>query len=484
MLSSLKARLIAGTVVGTLLIYAAAAIVMYGSIRQSLLAEFDAGLETKAVTLVGLTEQRERGLFIDIDPGQAEQFGQGRADAGYVLIGSDGRVFKRSDPLGQQMWWKAIPIETSGRRFGFLHHSGDVRGRYIALSFQPRPENIHFPIPAALRPNLTWIVLAPTADLDHKLQQLALLMTGTFALTTLISAGVLAAVIGRGLRPLGVLAGRLDAIGKENLFCRVDIGTPPDEMRPVVQRLNELLGRLEASFTRERAFTADVAHELRTPLAGLTTALEVSAARKREAAEYQQTIEQCLAASRSMRGLVENLLTLARADARQIGTQRQPVDLASLLRKTWIIFEPRAADRKIAVNWNLAADLTLHSDAGLLAMVISNLFDNAVSYANDGGEISVDLSRSGPDLVLNISNTGSEVSAEDADRAFERFWRGDAARNSAGGHFGLGLALCQRIVNLLGGTIAVRTEKQGVFAVVVRWAGGGEGVKVSSGLRA
>jgi len=468
MLTSLRARLIVGTILGTLAVYVAAAVVLYGAIRRSMLGEFDAALQTKAQTLIGLTEEGRREVRVDLDPGQDVEFGQGRRDAGYVLLGRAGRVIVSSQPLNEQAWWTGAGDADS---IDFLTLSGGHRGRREVAHFTARWQDWdrrEREDPARAKEPLTWIVWASTLDLDGKLQRLAWLLAGTFGLTTLVSAVVLAGVIRRSLRPMGALAARIQDIGKDDLFKPVDIGRPPDEMRPVVEHLNKLLARLEASFTRERAFTADVAHELRTPLAGLTTALEVSATRARDPADYQQTIEQCLIASRSMRGLVENLLTLARADARQISAQRQSVGVGKLLRQAWRPFDAQAAARNLTVNWNADSQATLDSDPGLLTMVLSNLFDNAVSYADERGHIDIALLNGDGAVRVQITNSGSIVSGEEAHRVFERFWRADSAR-SGGRHFGLGLALCQRIVTLLGGTITVTTAKSQSFAVDLLW---------------
>jgi signal transduction histidine kinase len=102
--------------------------------------------------------------------------------------------------------------------------------------------------------------------------------------------------------------------------------------------------------------------------------------------------------------------------------------------------------------------------------VLSNLFDNAVTYTNESGRVEVKVTReAGP--TLRVINTGSEIASEDAGKVFDRFWRGDAARSLVGSHFGLGLALCQRIVTLLGGRLAVASAQQGEFAVTVAFTG-------------
>jgi signal transduction histidine kinase len=469
-LNSLRARLMAGTILGTLLVYLAAAAVLYSAIRASLLSEFDAALEAKARALMSLTEQTERGVRFEFDPGQQAEFGPKKPDDGYVVIAAEERIIARADPRGDGMWWRDIVGQDDAREhFGFMTLPSGDHCRYVAVQFTPRWDD-RDRLPPEHRALVQLAALSDSTELREKLGRLSWLLAGAFGLSTVVSAAVLALVIQRGMRPLRMMAAGIQQIGNDNLSRRLDISQPPQEIQPVVQRLNELLARLEASFARERGFTADVAHELRTPLAGLTTALEVSSMRPREAAEYQQTVSQCLAASRSMRGLVENLLTLARADARQISAGHQPVNLAVLVRQAWQPFEARAAANNLTVNFTLDNAAILESDAGLLGTVLSNLFDNAVTYTNESGRVEVKVTReAGP--TLRVINTGSEIASEDAGKVFDRFWRGDAARSLVGSHFGLGLALCQRIVTLLGGRLAVASAQQGEFAVTVAFTG-------------
>jgi heavy metal sensor kinase len=468
--TSLRNRLILGALIATLAVYIAAAALLYGAIRASLLGEFDAGLKTRAQALIGITELRERGIRLQLDPGQKPDFAMVHPNDGFVLLTSEGRTISGTNFSGGEPAWNEISFgDHDSPRFGFITLSPGVRGRYLAEHFSPRWDQRDWPRRPPPPTTARLVVVGDTAELHDKLNRLTALLAGTFGLSMLVATLVLSLVIRRGLRPMSLLARKIESIGEEDLFRRVDLPQPPDEIRPLVQRLNELLQRLEDSFTRERAFTADVAHELRTPLAGLTTALEVSLSRPRDSNEYQQTVAQCLGASRSMRGMVENLLTLARADARQISAQRHPIDLAALLHQTWQPFSSRAAARNLTVNWLLDADAVIASDPGLLGMVISNLFDNAVSYADTGGRIDVELRQSAAEISIRIINTGSQIPTEDTARVFERFWRGDASRTGDGQHFGLGLAMCQRIMSLLGGTIAVTTGKQENFAVTLDW---------------
>ena len=155
--------------------------------------------------------------------------------------------------------------------------------------------------------------------------------------------------------------------------------------------------------------------------------------------------------------MVDNLLMLARAEAKQLVVQREPMDLAELCREAWIHFQQRADDRKLNIEWRLPDDCVINSDQEKIRLLLHNFYDNAVSYTDVAGTITILVKRS-PQACIEVSNTGSRLSAEDASHVFERFWRGDRARTASGNHCGLGLTLCRNIAQVLGGSIEAKSE--------------------------
>jgi heavy metal sensor kinase len=337
--------------------------------------------------------------------------------------------------------------------------------RYLAYRFPVKPDEDEKPIATA---NVTVVVGRDTFDLEHTLERIGGLFTLAGALATLTIVLVTVLIINRGLAPIRRLSVQIASIDIQHLATRLDPRGLPSELTPIVSRLNDLLQRLQGAFDRERSFTADAAHELRTPLAGLESALEVCASRRREPEAYQSVVKQCLGVVRSMNGMVEGLLLLARADARQVPRVIEEVSVDELLNDAWRDFEQTAENRGLHVEWKTAADLTLETDRAKLKHIVSNLLDNAVQYADQGGHVRIESDRQNAQARIRISNTGSTVASADADKVFERFWRGDQSRTATGTHCGLGLAVCSRLIQVLGGTIAARSEIGGEFSVEVR----------------
>lgn len=310
-------------------------------------------------------------------------------------------------------------------------------------------------------------VARDTLGLERSLQQLAVLLGSVFVGAVLLSLLVLIPVVRLTLKPVAALATEISAIDAGNVSSRSGLSCSIAELDPVVDRLNELLGRLDKALRREKEFTAEVAHELRTPLAGLSAALEVCASRPRNEAAYRDVVLKCLDTTRTMQTMVQNLLTLARADAGQLGLTLELLDLSGFVRECWSHVGDRAEERGLRVEWaNDARTILVESDREKLRLVVYNLFDNVLRHCNPGGTVTIDIVQETKVVRFDIRNTGCTLSPDDVGNVFDRFWKQDAARWAGADHCGLGLSMCQKIVQILGGEIAATVEDH-TFAVRV-----------------
>ena len=292
-------------------------------------------------------------------------------------------------------------------------------------------------------------------------------------LGTLASAAVvLFGVVRRSLRPVAALSDRVGTIGEASLSTRLDPGGVPGELLPVVQRVNGLLERLEAAFERERAFSNDVAHELRTPLSGLRTLLEVTAKRPRSSAEYAAALADGAHIVEQLQAMVERLLQLARLEAGRRAVDSEPYVLGDVAVEAWEPFAEAAQARGLHVDLAVQSGLEVRSDRELVELILRNLFENAVTYADDGGAIRIATRRAnGRGIALEVANTGSRISQGEAAAATRRFWRGDDARSSNGMHCGLGLSLVEKAADALAGSVSLRSQTDGEFGVEVTFPG-------------
>ena len=498
---SIRRALISGTILGTAIILAASGVLLYTFVRADLLDQFDGALNDKANLLRAAVEDKGGRAEIDFDQFDMHEF-EGREGPGYLQLKlADGREIYRSPSLGEKNL-QGIASAADPPRAQWISLPGGRTGRAVGITFNARGEEEEegafeenndekdggrvesghagdgeseadhaterFPQKGE-PPLFVRLVLArdisPVAAALFRLKTLLVLVG---ILTILVSSGVLWLIIRRNLEPLERLADTIDRIGEKDLSATIAVKRAPRELIPVVERLNSLLGRLEAAFERERAFSAEVAHELRTPLAGLRSILEVMKAKPRSPEEYAEALGDSLGIVLQMGSMVEKLLAAARMEANLVIARPEDLSLGALIRDVFEPFEDQARSRGLKVRWSLDEEDRVLADPSLLAMVCRNILENAVHYADKGGYVAVETETREKEIVLSVRNSGSDLPREEADSVLERFFRGDRARTEAASRCGLGLFLVKKTVELLHGSVAVRSEKGGDFAVILR----------------
>ena len=288
---------------------------------------------------------------------------------------------------------------------------------------------------------------------EDELGRMAVGLSVLWMVATALAVAAAIALRRAVLRPLASLDAELARLRPDDLTARLAVGYAPDEVRALVERLNAMLGGLEQVFRREQATIAEIAHELRTPVAGLRSEIEFRLLATSNAAETS-VLRGLLATVGRMQAMVGNILMLARIEAGRERLVAEPLDLAPLLAAVAERWEARAAGRGQSIACHVAGDTVLTSSAVHLDVVIDNLIGNAVAHG-DAGEITVTLDG----RCLTVRNVCQ--AAIDPARLGTAFYRADEAR-SDGAHCGLGLALCRRIVGLLGARLEL-TVADGAF---------------------
>ncbi|WP_419580283.1 sensor histidine kinase [Stieleria magnilauensis] len=238
----------------------------------------------------------------------------------------------------------------------------------------------------------------------------------------------------------------------------------PRELHPLLETLNALLDRLEQAFEHERSFSADVAHELRTPLAGLRAKTELAIAKPRTADEHQQTLTQCHRMILQTSAIVESLLATATSSGE---TMVSGVNPESVLLKLAEDMVAETTKRQLNFKFRIPQFFELKCDPRTVEIILRNLMENAVAYADCESEIDVIAEQSPVVTTIRIANAATGFPAEDISQVFDRFWRRDTSRSETGNHSGLGLSLCKRLVESMNGTIEA-TCQHDVFTVNLR----------------
>lgn len=262
----------------------------------------------------------------------------------------------------------------------------------------------------------------------------------------------------RAFGPIQRLTRTAQHIGAEDLHQRVPVPRARDEVQDLALTFNEMIERLDKAFTQQRRFVADASHELRTPVAAIRSMTDVALAQGTGEEEAVHVLSEVNVVSERLGHLINDLLTLARADEGQTLLERKPVRLDLLAADVTASTESLATERDILVEVDAPEPVLVLGDEVRLIQVILNLLQNALMYTNADGKISLRVEARDNNALLTIRDTGIGIAPEHLEHIFERFYRADAARSRAVGGSGLGLAIVDWIVHAHKGTISVKSE--------------------------
>ena len=283
---------------------------------------------------------------------------------------------------------------------------------------------------------------------------LALLLT-----VALILASTSAYSVSRhALAPVENIRREAEAINPEHLSARLPLPPTDDELKRLAQTLDAMLARIEGGFHAVQQFTADASHELRAPLALILTATEVTLRRQRSREELEDALQTVQREARHMKQLIEQLLALARNDARQSKTRFGLVDVARMTRDTMVELQLQAERKGLDLVSNIEeGEIFTYGDHTQMRRLLLLLLDNALKYT-EAGEVSVTLTVRDRNILLEVSDTGIGIESSAIPKIFNRFWRADQVRSRVEGGNGLGLALASQIAAQHKATIAVTSQ--------------------------
>jgi two-component system heavy metal sensor histidine kinase CusS len=285
-------------------------------------------------------------------------------------------------------------------------------------------------------------------------REFALLFVIMLASSGLASACIAIIVTKRGLRPLTEMTRSVARMGPTHLKERVAPVSWPRELQPLAHAFDDMLKRLDDSFTRLSQFSADLAHELRTPIANMMGEAQVALTRDRTAAEYREIVESTIVECERLSRIVDNLLFVARVDAAREPIARKRFDARAAVEKIAAFYQTAADDRHVTIT--CSGEGQIYADPDLFERAVGNLLDNALRFTPDRASIQVAVSKHSNDFEVTVSDDGCGIAAEHLPRVFDRFYRAESSRTSDG--TGLGLALVKSIVDLHGGSASIQSE--------------------------
>lgn len=337
-----------------------------------------------------------------------------------------------------QIWFDSrANLPASGSTAGLTTlHDGQIAWRGLAVQL----------------PALQLTLFLDITHHQHFLQRMQHLIWLTVGLSALATAllGIWAAR--SGLRPLRRMGEVAASVSARSLTTRLPAEQMPVELAELAATVNAMLERLDDAFQRLSAFSADIAHELRTPLSNLLTHTQVTLTRPRSLDEYREALHGNLEELQWMAQMVNDMLYLAKADHGLLMPNREPLALDQEVDALLEYYAPLAEDAGVALQ--RSGQATLGGDRHMLRRALSNLLDNALRFTPPNGEIRVGIEEGAGTIRLEVANRGEPIDAAQLPRLFDRFYRADPARRAGSSeHAGLGLAITQSIVRAHGGTI-------------------------------
>jgi two-component system, OmpR family, heavy metal sensor histidine kinase CusS len=351
-------------------------------------------------------------------------------DLSAEILSSDGTVLFSDDKA------TGIPARfrqaTPGVIWAWRDESHDFRGVTSQLSIEGEATPV------------TVMLMLDVTSHAHFLETLQWWFGIGLIISALVSAGLGWLVAKSGLRPVGQITQVATSISARSLRERIPLEPVPLELQALILSFNAMLARLEDAFVRLSNFSADIAHELRTPVSNLLTHTEVVLTKKRDPNAYEENLYSNLEELKRMSRMIDDMLFLAKADNGMIISEQVDIELADLVSKLLEYYQLVAEDRCIRLS--LEGRGKVRGDRLMIDRAVSNILSNALRYTPEGHEISVQVEQAADHVTLTVRNGGVTIDPQHLDKIFDRFYRADPARREGTSNVGLGLAITRSIV--------------------------------------
>ncbi|PAN79755.1 two-component sensor histidine kinase [Enterobacter cloacae] len=297
-------------------------------------------------------------------------------------------------------------------------------------------------------------------SINFHLHYLEALKKNLFAIAAVISVLIVLIIriaVRQGHLPLRNVSNAIKNITSENLDARLEPSRVPVELEQLVISFNQMMGKIEDVFTRQANFSADIAHEIRTPITNLVTQTEIALSQHRTQKELEDVLYSSLEEYNRMTRMVSDMLFLAQADNNQLIPDRVLFDLGAEVRKVFEFFEAWAEERHITLTYH-GVPCLIEGDPQMFRRAINNLLSNALRYTPTGKTVTVSISKRGNDVELITENPGTPIPQVHLSKLFDRFYRVDPSRQRKGEGSGIGLAIVKSIVTAHHGKVRVESD--------------------------
>ncbi|MEI6669956.1 MAG: ATP-binding protein [Acidobacteriota bacterium] len=445
---SIRARLTGWvtTVLGVVLVVLAVS--TWWTLKESLAEAIDNGLVARANAI---------GRFLDQQTGPASTQEMEDDLREYVTLDPGWNLVRITTAAGQAVY-KSPSFDDTGLP-PVAPASVPQGGEFSDVQMKGHPLRMITARIAARQEIYTVDVAMPLGELQEALVQFS------WAVLILVPCGIVAAALGgywisrRALAPVDRITSTARAITARDLGRRLEVPPTGDELQRLTETLNAMLDRLEAAFRETARFTADASHELRSPIAVIRTSAEIALRRERSVEEYREALSSILRESERTSVLVQDLLTLARADAGVEALRVGPLDLRALVESLRGPLATRC--QHAGLDWRVEVPdhtVEIDGDEAAFGRLLRILVDNAVSYTPAPGRVTLSLTSGSDGVAVEVTDTGIGIGPEDLPRVCDRFYRADKARSRDAGGAGLGLSIAKWIADQHGASLTLESQ--------------------------
>ena len=418
-----------------LLLCALSGIALYQGLRHTLDRQLESDLRAKLEVVQNLVEKVQ----------SVEQWGELRETL-TMLTTTDGNT---------RFWISCKdPSLNYGKNFpSALHTPGDSRIKQWVLDDPQHPLRTlgKMQKPLVDHPEIHLVVGVSTTPIAETMHAFAVGLTIICLCGIVLVSGLGYWVARVGLHPVAQLSASAQALSASNRSQRLHLVPAVSELTPLVSSFNGALDRLESAYAQLEGFSADVAHELRTPIGNMLGATQVMLTRERSAADLRDVLQSNLEELERLRAIVNDMLFLARADQGEAAQTLRQTRLSDEVKKTVEFLAPLIDEKALTVQTD--GDVEALVDQALFRRVMTNLLHNAIQYSSPGSDVRVTMRAGGEGAEIAVSNVGTQIAAEHLNRLFDSFYRIDSSRASGADSHGLGLAIVKAIAHMHGGTV-------------------------------
>jgi heavy metal sensor kinase len=439
---------------------------LYFTLADSLYKGVDNKIKTMAEIVVSAAHSPvEAGASIaDLDQVMTDQFGIRPLGRFIQILDESGRIGDKSTNLRDVQIPVSVQTLKAASKGQTTFETVQVMGKYsLRVVTMPILEN----------GKMLGVVQVGSSleGVEEALQQLLLILLIAVPAALLVASAGGLFLANKALRPVDEITQIARRIGSGDLSQRIRIKRVNDELGRLASTFNEMIAKLEKLFRQVKRFTADASHELKTPLTILRGEVEVGLKKKRGLKEYQRILASNLEEIGRMSRIVEDLLTLSRADMGELTMEREEIELSAIAREVWKDLQMLAKEKGIQLKFMDNGFTRVEGDPLFLRQLILNITENGIKYTRAGGEVALKVKGDRDQGVVRIfvSDTGVGIPQKDLKRVFDRFFRVDTARSRETGGTGLGLSISQWIAHAHEGQIAVESKvgKGSTFTVTL-----------------